>query len=273
VGGEVFFQGKDLLKLSEKEMMKIRGDEISMVFQDPMTSLNPVHRVGKQIGEMFIIHKPQLKKEERRDQVVRLLEEVAIPSPGKRIHDYPHQLSGGMRQRAMMAMALACWNTKLLIADEPTTALDVTTQAQVLDLLKSLQERIGMSVVLITHDLGVVAEIADRVMVMYAGSIVETADVETLFRNPLHPYTRALLASLPQRARTARKTRLYSIPGLVPSPLELRPGCKFFNRCPYAIEEVCLGKEPDLLESGPGHQVRCVRVGEISREDRKKEPP
>lgn len=263
VEGEILFEGVDLLKLSEREMRKVRGDEISMVFQEPMTSLNPVHRIGKQIAEMFVIHRPKMRRKERWQQVAELLGEVSIPSPAERSRDYPHQLSGGMRQRSMIAMALACHNSKLLIADEPTTALDVTIQAQILELIRKLQEEIGMSVILVTHDLGVVAETVDRVVVMYAGSVVESADVVTLFEDPLHPYTRGLLDSLPQREGQERKGTLHTIPGVVPNPLELRPGCKFFNRCSYAQEEVCLGSEPELEEIKPGHWVRCSRVNEI----------
>jgi len=267
VSGEIFFDGENLLKLSEKEMQKVRGDEIAMVFQEPMTSLNPVYRIGNQITEMLTVHRPIMTRKERENRAIELLGMVGIPSPNRRIYDYPHQLSGGMRQRAMIAMAITCGNLKLLIADEPTTALDVTIQAQILDLFKKLQEEIGMSMILITHDLGVVAETVDRVAVMYTGSVVEYTDVVTLFKKPLHPYTRGLLNSLPQLGRKARKAKLYTIPGVVPNPLDLRSGCKFFDRCPYRNEEICLEREPKLNEIETGHWVRCWKVREIENRE------
>ncbi len=267
VDGEIFFDGANLLKLSEKEMQKVRGDEIAMVFQEPMTSLNPAYRIGNQIAEILTVHRPMMTKKERENRTIELLGMVGIPSPHRRIYDYPHQLSGGMRQRAMIAMAITCGNLKLLIADEPTTALDVTIQAQILDLFKKLQEEIGMSVILITHDLGVIAETVDRVAVMYTGSVVECTDVVTLFKKPLHPYTWGLLNSLPQLRRKAKKAKLYTIPGVVPNPLDLRFGCKFFNRCPYGREEICLEREPKLNEIEPGHWVRCRRIREIENQE------
>ena len=263
VGGEIIFNGRNLLDLSEGQMREVRGNDISMVFQEPMTSLNPVHRIGRQVGEMLSIHRPDLNRKQREQTILQWLREVSIPSPDQRVHSFPHQLSGGMRQRAMIAMALASGKCQLLIADEPTTALDVTIQAQILDLIKRLQHEIGMSVILVTHDLGVIAETVDRVAVMYAGSIVEYADVKTLFRQPLHPYTHGLLDSMPQQGKRKRKQTLYSIPGVVPNPLELAPGCKFANRCQYAEQSLCLGTEPPLQQLAPGHWVRCARVDDI----------
>ncbi len=203
---------------------------------------------------------------ERRDRVVELLRMVGIPSPDRRVRSYPHELSGGMRQRVVIAMALACGDPRLIIADEPTTALDVTIQAQILDLFKKLQGEIGMSVIMITHDLGVVSETADRVVVMYAGSVVEEAGVRSLFANPLHPYTRGLLRSLPRRGRDARKAPLHTISGTVPNLLDLEPGCKFYARCPHAQAEICLGREPPLETFEEGHLARCYRVSEIAAE-------
>jgi oligopeptide/dipeptide ABC transporter ATP-binding protein len=263
VGGQIIFDGRDLLLLSEVEMRKVRGNDISMIFQEPMTSLNPVHRIGRQIGEMLRIHRPDMDRREREERIIARLQEVSIPSPEQRLQNFPHQLSGGMRQRAMIAMALATGECQLLIADEPSTALDVTIQAQILDLIKRIQQETGMSVILVTHDLGVIAEAADRVAVMYAGSIVEYAAVNDLFSEPMHPYTHGLLDSLPQKGKHKRKETLYSIPGVVPNPLELVPGCKFANRCRYAKREICLGGEPPLEETRPNHWVRCARVEEI----------
>jgi len=260
VEGSIFFKGKNLLELSEEEMRKIRGNEIAMIFQEPMTSLNPVYRIGNQISEALAVHRPALSRKERWERAIELLRSVGIPAPEQRVRNYPHELSGGMQQRAMIAMALACGNIKVLIADEPTTAVDVTIQAQILDLLKKLQEETGMSVLLITHDLGVIAEVAERVVVMYAGRIVEYAEVETLFERPLHPYTRGLLASLPQRGAKGRKAKLYTIPGVVPNPLELPPGCKFFDRCPQRDKLICCQREPELKEIEPGHGVRCFMI-------------
>ena len=268
VAGEVLLEGRDLLALSEEEMRQVRGSQITMVFQEPMTSLNPAYRIGNQIGEVLVAHRRDLSRGERRERVVELLRLVGIPSPEQRVASYPHQLSGGMRQRVMIAIALAGGETRLLIADEPTTALDVTIQAQVLELFQELQRRIGMAVMLITHDLGVVAETAARVAVMYAGSVVEYAGVDDLFARPGHPYTQGLLRSLPQRGRDARKSRLFTVPGVVPDLLDLEPGCKFFARCPHAVADLCLGSEPPLEPVGDGHLVRCRRVEEIAAEER-----
>ncbi len=263
VSGEVYYEGRDLLRLSEREMCGVRGNSISMVFQEPMVSLNPVHTIMKQIGEMFVVHRPDIRRRDIPERVVASLQEVRISAPAETARRYPHQMSGGMLQRAMIAMSLACGKTRLLIADEPTTALDVTVQAQILELLKRLQEEHGMSVILITHDLAVVAETVDRVIVMYAGSIIETAGVAALFAHPRHPYTQGLLESLPQVGRKKRKDLLYTIPGVVPNPLDLQPGCKFMNRCRYAKPDVCGGREPDLVEVESGHHVRCARVHEL----------
>lgn len=251
-GGRILFCGQNLLALSEDKMRHIRGNRISMIFQEPMTSLNPVLTVGEQLTEVIVRHKKE-KKKEAKLRSVELLRKVGLALPEKRMTQYPHHLSGGMRQRVMIAMALLC-GPELLIADEPTTALDVTIQAQILDLLRSLQEEYDMSMLLITHDLGVVAEMAHRVVVMYAGKVVEQADVVSLFREPLHPYTRGLLQSIPD---TGQKTsKLYAIPGQIPEPLALPPGCLFGPRCRYA-KDVCFLKEPPLLEAGAGRLVRC----------------
>jgi len=252
--GEILFGGTNLLALSEAEMRKIRGRSISMIFQEPMTSLNPVFQIGDQISEVLRLHEGMSRKEAW-DRSVEMLKMVGIPSPERRVQEYPHQLSGGMRQRAMIAMALAC-SPKLMIADEPTTALDVTIQAQILELMNRLQKDKGMSVILITHNLGVIAETAQKVAVMYAGRIVEYTEVKPIFGNPMHPYTQGLLKSIPRLDEAhARKARLEAIPGLVPSLLELPPGCKFSNRCKYVFEK-CV-EEPQLIEAEPGHMVRC----------------
>ena len=252
--GEILFGGTNLLKLSEAEMRKIRGRSISMIFQEPMTSLNPVFQIGDQISEVLRLHEG-LSRKEAWDRSVEMLKLVGIPSPERRVQEYPHQLSGGMRQRAMIAMALAC-SPKLMIADEPTTALDVTIQAQILELMNRLQKDKGMSVILITHNLGVIAETAQKVAVMYAGRVVEYTEVKPIFGNPMHPYTQGLLKSIPRLDEEhARKARLEAIPGLVPSLLELPPGCKFSNRCKYVFEK-CV-EEPQLTEAAPGHMVRC----------------
>jgi len=266
VAGRIELEGKDLLGLSGAQMRRVRGDAISMIFQEPMVSLNPVYRVGNQIEEILSTHRRALRRAERRERVMELLRMVDIPSPERRVRSYPHELSGGMRQRVVIAMALACGNPRLVIADEPTTALDVTIQAQILDLFKKLQQDLGMSVIMITHDLGVVSETANRVAVMYAGSVVEQAAVRALFETPLHPYTRGLLRSLPRRGRDSRKGRLHTIAGTVPNLLDLPPGCKFFDRCPHALADVCQGTEPALEEAANGHWVRCRRVREIEHE-------
>jgi len=253
VGGEVLFRGRDLLRLNGESMRKIRGNEISMIFQEPMTSLNPVFTIGNQIGEAIRLHQ-KLGRRETREKTIEMLRLVKIADPETRIDDYPHQLSGGMRQRVMIAMALSC-NPSLLIADEPTTALDVTIQAQILELMKELQERLGMSLLLITHDLGVVAEQTDEVAIMYAGKVVERARAKAIFDRPLHPYTVGLLNSLPGMGGKKKK-RLDAIPGIVPSPLELPSGCRFRDRCPKAAG-ICAEGEPELVEKGKGHWVSC----------------
>jgi len=254
VGGEIFYRGRDLLRLKNEEMRKIRGNEISMIFQEPMTSLNPVFTVGNQIGEAIKLHQG-LGKKETRAKTIEMLRLVKIADPESRVDAYPHQLSGGMRQRVMIAMALSC-NPSLLIADEPTTALDVTIQAQILELIKELQQKIGgMALLLITHDLGVVAEQADDVAIMYAGKIVEKSSAPAIFARPLHPYTIGLLHSLPGRGG-AKKKRLDAIPGMVPSPLNLPSGCRFRDRCPKAAG-ICAEGEPELLEKETGHWVAC----------------
>jgi oligopeptide/dipeptide ABC transporter ATP-binding protein len=259
VGGEILYRGRDLLKLGNEEMRKIRGNEISMIFQEPMTSLNPVFTVGNQIGEAIRLHQGLGKKETRR-KTIDMLRLVKIADPESRVDSYPHQMSGGMRQRVMIAMALSC-NPKLLIADEPTTALDVTIQAQILELMKELQQKIGMALLLITHDLGVVAEQADEVAIMYAGKIVERAGAQAIFARPLHPYTVGLLNSLPG-AGTKKKKRLAAIRGVVPSPLDLPSGCRFRDRCPRA-EARCAEAHPPLAETEAGHLVACYFPGEV----------
>ena len=251
-GGSMEFEGKDLVHLSERDYRALRGNDMAMIFQEPMTSLNPVYRVGKQIVEAIRTHE-NVSKKEARERAIDMLRKVGIPSPEKRIDDYPHQMSGGMRQRVMIAMALAC-NPKLLIADEPTTALDVTIQAQILDLLRRLRDETGMAVLLITHDLGVVSETADRVVVMYCGQLVEEAEVRTLFDHPLHPYTLGLLKSIPRLEDDDAK-RLYMIKGTVPNPLEMPPGCHFSDRCDSCMD-ICRTKVPDLVDVD-GHKVRC----------------
>ncbi|MGH7797459.1 MAG: ABC transporter ATP-binding protein [Candidatus Binatia bacterium] len=262
VGGEILYRGRDLLKLNNEEMRKIRGNEISMIFQEPMTSLNPVFTVGNQIGEAIRLHQG-LGKKETRHKTIDMLRLVKIADPESRVDSYPHQLSGGMRQRVMIAMALSC-NPSLLIADEPTTALDVTIQAQILELMKELQQKIGMALLLITHDLGVVAEQADDVAIMYAGKIVERSNTRAIFNHPLHPYTVGLLNSLPS-ASTLKKKRLDAIPGVVPSPLNLPSGCRFRDRCPRAAE-LCAQTEPELVEEEAGHTVACHFPHTESRE-------
>jgi peptide/nickel transport system ATP-binding protein len=256
-GGEIRYRGTDLLKLSEREMRQIRGNRISMIFQEPMTSLNPVLTVGRQIAETVQLHQRASAKQAM-ERAIEMLRVVQIPEPARRAAEYPHQLSGGMRQRVMIALALAC-DPELLIADEPTTALDVTIQAQILDLLESLQRKMHMGVVLITHDLGVVAETCDRVVVMYAGRKVEEADVTDLFDRPLHPYTRALMLSMP--SMNTRSKRLAEIPGMVPAPHELGRGCAFAARCPYA-QARCRAETPALSEHGNGHLAACFAVEE-----------
>ncbi len=256
VGGSVRFDGKDLLPLSEQEMRDIRGNRIAMIFQEPMTSLNPVHTVGAQIAEAVRIHKG-LGSSAAMARAREMLRVVHIPDPEHRARDYPHQFSGGMRQRAMIAMALAC-SPQLLIADEPTTALDVTIQAQILRLMLELKERTGSAILMITHDLGVVAETCQRVVVMYAGRAVEEAPVLELFDHPAHPYTRGLLTSVPRRA-AARRRRLAEIPGMVPSLKQVIRGCSFAPRCPIAIPR-CQVEQPPMLELSNGHRAACWRA-------------
>ncbi|HEX2168403.1 MAG TPA: ABC transporter ATP-binding protein [Longimicrobiales bacterium] len=253
-GSSIRFRGDELVGAGEKRMRQIRGNDIAMIFQEPMTSLNPVFPVGDQIGEALRLHR-SMKKQEARERSVELLQLVGIPNPGDRARDYPHQLSGGQRQRVMIAMSLAC-EPELLIADEPTTALDVTIQAQILDLLAELRSRLGMAVVLITHDLGVVAEVCDRVVVMYAGQVVEHGTVEQIFSDPRHPYTEGLLQAVPRLG--ARKDKLAVIPGTVPSPLHWPVGCRFHDRCPYGWDK-CVNEFPPLLEvaSDPTRRARC----------------
>lgn len=251
-GGSMEFEGRDLAKLSEKEYRELRGNDMAMIFQEPMTSLNPVYRVGNQIVEAIRTHE-KVSKAQAKERAIDLLRKVGIPSPEARINDYPHQMSGGMRQRVMIAMALAC-NPKLLIADEPTTALDVTIQAQILDLLRRLRDDTGMAVLLITHDLGVVSETADRVVVMYCGQVVEEAEVRALFDHPMHPYTLGLLKSIPRLEDDDTK-RLYMIKGMVPNPLEMPPGCHFSDRCDSCMD-ICRQQVPNLVDVD-GHKVRC----------------
>ncbi|NLT95682.1 MAG: ABC transporter ATP-binding protein [Clostridia bacterium] len=260
--GQILFNGSDLLLKTKKEMRKIRGNEISMIFQEPMTSLNPVITIGEQLEETIRLHQKVTKKEAI-EKSIEALKIVGIPLPEKRIKEYPHQLSGGMRQMVMIAMALAC-NPKLLIADEPTTALDVTIQAQILDLMKKLKKQFSTSIMLITHDLGVVAEMAQRVLVMYAGEIVEEGPVRDIFQRPLHPYTEGLLKSIPRIDRKD-KGRLHVIKGTVPNPLNMPAGCRFSPRCIYA-EEFCFNKAPQLLERGPGRLVSCWKGGRDKNE-------
>jgi peptide/nickel transport system ATP-binding protein len=257
VNGEILFDGKDLLQLSDSEMRQIRGDDIAMIFQDPMTSLNPVFTVGEQIGEALRLHR-RISRKQARQATIEAMREVAIPDPSRRVNDYPHQLSGGMRQRVMIAMALAC-NPKLLIADEPTTALDVTIQAQILELLDDLRKQRELAVLLITHDLGVVAEVADRVAVMYTGKIVEESPVDELFARPKHPYTEGLLRSVPKLTSTQviQKERMETIEGVVPKPTDLPPGCHFAPRCPHRMPR-CTTGEISLYQLDGGVEVRCV---------------
>ncbi|HYM62344.1 MAG TPA: ABC transporter ATP-binding protein [Thermoanaerobaculia bacterium] len=271
VGGEVWLKGRNLPDLRESEMRKVRGKDMAMVFQEPMTSLNPVLKIGSQVAEAILIHRKVTKKEAWK-MAGEMLELVSIPDPIKRLDDYPHQLSGGMRQRVMIAMALSC-DPELLIADEPTTALDVTIQAQIMELLARLQQRLGLAILLITHDLGIVAEFCERVVVMYTGRIVEEAPVRELFAAPAHPYTRGLLASLPSIARSysgeaangdrAHAERLPTIKGMVPPIDALPAGCKFNPRCPDVMP-VCLGDEPSLMTVGDERRARCYLHGDVA---------
>jgi peptide/nickel transport system ATP-binding protein len=254
-GGEVLLEGADLLRLPAAALRELRGNRMSMIFQEPMTSLNPAFTIGDQIIEGILRHR-DVSPREARERAIEMLRRVRIPAPEQRIDDYPHKLSGGMRQRAMIAMALAC-DPKLLIADEPTTALDVTVQAQILDLMRALRDETGAAIILITHDLGVIAELAQDVIVMYAGKVVERADVATLFADPQHPYTVGLLGSIPKLH--ADQPRLATIEGMVPNPLDMPSGCRFNPRCPFAVEK-CRAAEPPLAEVKPGHFAACWRA-------------
>ena len=252
VNGQVLLKGRDLVTMPEDEVLDLRGGQMSMIFQQPTSSLNPIFRIGDQVAEVFTQHQG-LGKREAWDKAVDMLDKVGIPDPARRAKSFPHEISGGQAQRVMIAMALACL-PDLLIADEPTTALDVTIQAQILDLMRRMQQDLGTTILLITHDLGVIAEMCNDVAVMYAGLIVEYADVHTLFEKPLHPYTEGLMAAIPVLGDV--RDTLAVIPGTVPDLINLPPGCKFAPRCPYA-QEVCVQQEPDLLEADPGHRVRC----------------
>jgi peptide/nickel transport system ATP-binding protein len=254
-GGEIVFEGRNLLELDAAAMRALRGDRMAMIFQEPMTSLNPAFTIGEQIAEVLLRHK-KIHRVEAKDRAIEMLRKVRIPSPERRYDDYPHRLSGGMRQRAMIAMALAC-APKLLICDEPTTALDVTIQAQILDLMRTLREETGTAIILITHDLGVVAELADEVAVMYAGRIVEHAPVGKLFAEPQHPYTIGLLGSIPKLH--VEQARLASIEGQVPNPLALQRGCRFEPRCPFGVER-CREEDPFLSRITPSHEAACWRA-------------
>jgi len=256
-GGKIWYRDQDLRTYNDEQLRKIRGNEIAMIFQEPMTSLNPVYTVGDQIGEAVRLHQGMSRKDAH-DKAIEMLAKVGIPSPEKRVDEYPHQMSGGMRQRVMIAMALSC-DPEVLIADEPTTALDVTIQAQILDLMTELQDTTGASILFITHDLGVVAEVSDHVAVMYAGKVVEYADAKTLYESPQHPYTVGLFRSIPDLY--VRQKQLQTIPGVVPSPLDFPSGCRFRNRCPLA-DGRCGQEEPLLRNVGEGHTVACHAVEE-----------
>lgn len=257
-GGSIRFEDQDLTRLSDKELRKICGNDISMIFQEPMTSLNPVLKVGRQVRETLLVHNPTMSKAEAKQRVVEMFQRVGIPEAEKRYDCYPHELSGGLRQRVMIAMAMVC-KPKLLIADEPTTALDVTIEAQILRLMKELRDETGMSVLIITHNMGVVAEICDYVYVMYAGKIMEQAETFELFDHTMHPYTRGLLDSIPRIGQNAE--RLHTIPGVVPNLLHLSQGCPFSNRCEYATDQ-CRTEKVQLHPVAPDHQVRCFRCEE-----------
>ena len=256
VGGKIFFEGDNLLEYSEKKMRKIRGNRISMIFQEPMTSLNPVFTVGDQVAEVIRLHQ-RLSRKDTQERVIEMFQLVGIPAPEVRLNDYPHQMSGGMRQRVMIAMALAC-SPKLMIADEPTTALDVTIQAQILDLMNKLKEETGAAILFITHDLGVIAEMAQNVAVMYAGKRMEFADVDTIFSNPKHPYTVGLLESIPTVGRKTSDGKLSTISGTVPSLFNLPSGCLFSDRCPDVFDD-CRKVEPKMYNAGKNHIARCLK--------------
>jgi len=266
-GGEVIFKGEDLLKKSEEEMRKIRGSEIAMIFQEPMTALNPVYTIGNQVMEAILIHQ-DVNEEEAKKKTVKMLELVGIPVPEKRFNEYPHEMSGGMRQRAMIAMALSC-NPDLLISDEATTALDVTIQAQILELMKDLQKKIEAAILFITHDLALVAEMADTVAVAYMGKIVEYSSVKNIFKDPRHPYTYGLLKSIPSLITKKTKQPLLAIEGMIPSPHNMPKGCYFHPRCPFATD-ICRKQMPELKEIKPGHLVRCFNPIENAKEVSKK---
>lgn len=268
VGGTITLGGRDITHLSAGERARVRGNEISMIFQEPMTSLNPVYEVGRQVREAILLHQ-KVSKEEAKNRVIEIFREVGIPEPEKRYHSYPHQLSGGLRQRVMIGMAMVC-KPKVMIADEPTTALDVTIEAQILRLMKRLRDEQGTSIILITHNMGVVAEVCDYVYVMYAGKVMEQAETFELFGNTLHPYTQGLLRSIPRL--DSREERLYTIEGVVPNLLHLPQGCNFGNRCEKACRR-CAEEKPDLYEVGGGHKVRCFlynssEQGEVADYDR-----
>jgi oligopeptide/dipeptide ABC transporter ATP-binding protein len=261
-GGEIRFEGRDLLTVSREEIRKIRGNEISMIFQEPMSALNPVFTIGNQLAEVFKAHQG-LSGGKAWQQSIEMLGMVRVPSPEMRVREYPYQLSGGMRQRAMIAMALGC-RPKLLIADEPTTALDVTIQAQILELMSELRRELGTAIIMITHDLGVIAEAAHRVIVMYLGKVMEEAPTLELFDHPLHPYTRGLMRAIPSAAVAATSGELYEIPGAVPGLLARPPGCSFNPRCPMA-QQICVEQEPALRESRPGHRSACWFAEHVER--------
>jgi peptide/nickel transport system ATP-binding protein len=267
VGGEILLRGEDLVRAESARMERVRGGSIGMVFQEPMTALNPVHTIGRQLTEVLFLHKEVTKQSATRE-AVEMLDRVGIPSPDLRMGEYPHQLSGGMRQRVVIAMALAC-KPSLLIADEPTTALDVTIQAQILELIKELQNEMGMAVILITHDLGVIAETSDNVVVMYAGRVAEQGSVYDIFDRPCHPYTQGLLASIP-RLETIPKSELPIIKGMVPGLLDLPPGCRFENRCPHALDS-CSERSPDLDFVNGQHGVSCLRWRELQQEEERQD--
>jgi peptide/nickel transport system ATP-binding protein len=264
IGGKIVYKGENLLEKKESEMLKIRGKEIAYIFQDPATSLNPVFTIESQLVEIIRRHQ-NVTKEEAQDKAIELFKLVEIPDPEVKMWNYPHQLSGGMKQRMAVARALSC-QPNLLLADEPTTALDVTIQAQILDLLKNLKQKLGMAMMLITHDMGVVAGVADRITVLYAGRVCESAATRTIFRNPLHPYTRALLEAVP--SLMLKREKLKVIPGAIPNLIEPPSGCRFHPRCEYAQQGVCTLKVPELEELEPEHYVACVRAREIEPKDR-----
>lgn len=253
-GGRAVYRGEDIFRLPVEEMHRIRGRKISMIFQEPMTALNPVHNIGRQIKEVYELHFPEMTPAQMDDEAVGMLEKVGIPDPVRTMKQYPHQLSGGMRQRVMIAISLSC-EPDILIADEPTTALDVTVQAQILSLIKALQQKSGMSVILITHDLGVIAQYCDEVVIMYAGRIAERANISDLFKNPNHPYTKGLLSSIPSLSKQP-KIMLPTISGSVPSLLDMPEGCRFSGRCPY-VQPVCLDQIPKEIQVGPDHFSAC----------------